>query len=130
MGELVARFDIRGAGDVSVRSLSGGNIQKLILARVLSRRPRVIIASQPTRGLDVGAAAYVHEQLFEARERGAAILLISEDLEELLSVADAVAVMYHGRLSACRPVESLALTELGLLMSGHDAAAPEHGRAH
>ncbi len=130
VAELVARFDIRGAEDLAVRSLSGGNIQKLILARVLSRRPQVIVASQPTRGLDVGAAAYVHEQLFEARERGAAILLISEDLEELLSVADAVAVMYHGRLSPCRPVESLALTELGLLMSGHGATAPEHDRAH
>ncbi len=116
---LIGRFDVRGGEGTLARSLSGGNIQKLILARVLSREPRLIIAAQPTRGLDVGAAAYVHEQLFEARARGAAILLISEDLEELLSVADRIAVMYHGRLSPGWPVEELDMTELGLMMSGH-----------
>ena len=116
-------FDIRGAGpDTPVRSLSGGNMQKVILARVLAQEPKVILANQPTRGLDVGAAAYVHRRLFEARAAGAGILLISEDLDELLQMSDRIAVIYQGRLTAPMPVEAASLTELGLLMSGHHHA--------
>ena len=120
--DLIERFDIRGADPATTtRALSGGNMQKVILARVLSAKPRVILANQPTRGLDVGAAAKVQELLFEARAAGADIILISEDLEELLQVSDRIAVLYQGRLSAPVAAEEADLTALGLLMSGHGA---------
>ena len=118
--DLIDRFDIRGADPTTTtRALSGGNMQKVILARVLSAKPRVILANQPTRGLDVGAAAKVQELLFEARAEGAGIILISEDLEELLQVSDRIAVLYQGRLSHPVAAEDAALTALGLLLSGH-----------
>lgn len=118
--DLLHRYDVRCASaTVPVRSLSGGNMQKLILARVLAREPRLILASQPTRGLDVGATAYVHQQLLEARERGSAIVLISEDLDELLALADRIAVIYRGRISAPIAREEANLARIGLLMSGH-----------
>jgi simple sugar transport system ATP-binding protein len=117
---LIERFDIRGATPQTItRALSGGNMQKVILARVLSERPRVILANQPTRGLDVGAAATVQRFLFEACAEGAGVIQISEDLEELLQVSDRIAVLYQGRLSKPVPVEEADLTTLGLLMSGH-----------
>jgi simple sugar transport system ATP-binding protein len=117
--DLIERFDIRGADPATrTRALSGGNMQKVILARVLSARPRLILANQPTRGLDVGAAVKVQEFLYEARAEGAGIILISEDLEELLQVSDRIAVLYRGRLSNPVPAEEADLTSLGLLMSG------------
>ena len=119
---LIAAFDVRCPGpDAPVRLLSGGNIQKVILARELGREPRLILANQPARGLDVGATAEVHRRLLEARRRGAGVLLISEDLDELLSLSDRIAVIARGRLSPAAPVESLTLERLGLLMAGHDA---------
>ena len=104
-GTIVRRFDVRGSGiDVPARSLSGGNMQKLILGRALSvaggATPVLIVADQPTWGLDIGAVAYVHQRLLDARARGAAVLLISEDLDEIFALADRIAVMHHGRLSA------------------------------
>ncbi|MEP3247462.1 MAG: ABC transporter ATP-binding protein [Sneathiella sp.] len=117
--KLIAAFDIRGAGpETVVRGLSGGNMQKVILARSLENDPKLILANQPTRGLDVGAATFVHQQLLAARRRGAGVILISEDLEELLSVSDQIAVMYHGQISAPIPTEEVTLQQLGLLMSG------------
>src|SRR3546814_5895091 len=95
-----------------------GNMQKVILARVLSAGPRVILANQPTRGLDVGAAAKVQEFLYAARAAGAGIVLLSEDLEELLQVCDRIALLYRGRLSPPVPAEEADLATLGLLMSG------------
>ena len=87
-------IDIRCPGpEAPIRLLSGGNIQKVILARVLDRKPRVILANQPTRGLDVGAAAEVHRRLLEARARGAGVILISEDLDEFLALSDRIAVI-------------------------------------
>ncbi|MEH6545566.1 MAG: ABC transporter ATP-binding protein [Sneathiella sp.] len=116
---LIKTFDIRGADpDTIVRGLSGGNMQKVILSRVLDGQPEIIVANQPTRGLDVGAATFVHEQLFNAREKGAGIFVISEDLEELLAVSDVIVVMYHGQVSQPISVDNVALQELGLLMSG------------
>ena len=83
--ELVAEFDVKTPSlDTPARNLSGGNIQKLILARELSARPRVLLAAQPTRGVDVGAAQYIHERLMEQRDAGTAILIVSEDLDEVL----------------------------------------------
>ena len=116
---VVSKFDVRGySANSPVRLLSGGNMQKLILGRVLSGNPKLILANQPGRGLDVGAIAYVHEQLLEARANGAAILLISEDLEELLKISDRIAVIHRGKISESFPRESISITQLGLLMTG------------
>lgn len=123
--QTIAGYDIRGAGpNAPVRQLSGGNMQKLILARVLERSPRIVVADQPTRGLDVGAVAWVHGRLLAARDRGAAILLISEDLDELRRLADPIVVIHAGRLSAPIPREAADPRRLGLLMAGQvdDAA--------
>lgn len=116
---LIRDFDIRCPGPgARTALLSGGNMQKLILGRILSVKPRLIVANQPTRGLDVGAIAYVHGRLLEARENGAGILLISEDLDEVLALADRIAVVYRGRLSQPRPASEVTVRELGLLMAG------------
>jgi general nucleoside transport system ATP-binding protein len=124
---LIERFDIRGATPrTRTRLLSGGNMQKLILGRVLDAAPRIVVAAQPTRGLDVGAVAYVQAQLDAARARGAAILLISEDLEELLAMCDRIAVIYRGRLTRPMAAAELDMRRLGLMMAG---AAAEHGHA-
>jgi simple sugar transport system ATP-binding protein len=118
--DAIASFDIRCPGpDAPIRLLSGGNIQKVILARGLGRDPKLVIACQPTRGLDVGAAADVHRRLLEARARGVAVVLISEDLDELLALSDRIAVMTRGRLLPAEPVESVTLEDLGLKMAGH-----------
>lgn len=116
---LIDAFDIRGANAKTiVRGLSGGNMQKVILARVLDEQPDIILANQPTRGLDVGAAAFVHAELFKAKASGRAVILISEDLEELLALSDKVAVMYQGQITAPVDVSDISLMQLGLLMSG------------
>jgi simple sugar transport system ATP-binding protein len=117
--ELVAEFNVKTPGlDTPARNLSGGNIQKLILARELSARPRLLLAAQPTRGVDVGAARYVHDRLMEQRAAGTAILVVSEDLDEVLSLADRVLVMYEGEIIAeARPRESTR-EALGLMMAG------------
>ncbi len=122
--DAIRDYDVRCPGpDAAIRLLSGGNIQKVILARVFDRNPRVVLANQPTRGLDVGATAEVHRRLLEARERGVAIVLISEDLDELLALSDRVAVMARGGLSAPRAVEAVTREQLGLMMAGHAEAA-------
>ncbi len=117
--KIIADYGVKcPSPEARVRLLSGGNMQKLILGRVMSNGPRVILANQPTRGLDVGAIAYVHEQLLAARKRGAAILLISEDLDELLSLADRIAVIHRGRLSPSMPRRDVTIQQLGLMMAG------------
>jgi simple sugar transport system ATP-binding protein len=121
---IVEGFDVRHTSlDQPIRMLSGGNIQKFILGRELGQAPSVIIANQPTWGLDIGAVAFVHDQLLRARGRGAAVLLISEDLEEILTIADRVAVIFNGRLSPARPVAHWTATSIGLAMSGGAQAA-------
>ena len=116
------QFDVRGGGlDAPARSLSGGNIQKLILGRSLVTQPGVVIANQPTWGLDVGAVSYIHSQLLAARARGAAILLISEDLDELFAIADRIAVMFQGVLSEAR--RDWTVSAIGLAMAGSREAA-------
>ncbi len=117
---LIEQFDIRCEGpEAETKLLSGGNIQKLILARTLAPDPSFILANQPVRGLDEGAIAYVQTQLLEARDRGAGILLISEDLDELLSLSDRIAVMFHGTLSESFKNGSKTVAEIGLMMAGH-----------
>jgi len=101
-----------------VKSLSGGNIQKLVLARELSRKPRVLVAAQPTRGLDIGATEYVHQQLLLQREEGIATMLISEDLDEILALSDRIAVIYEGEIMAVVPRAEATPEKLGLLMAG------------
>ncbi len=100
------------------KSLSGGNIQKVLLARELSRNPRAIVAAQPTRGLDIGASEYVHEKLLMERKKGTAILLISEDLDEILALADRIAVIYEGKIMDILPRETATKEHIGLLMAG------------
>ncbi|MBK0399894.1 ABC transporter ATP-binding protein [Limibaculum sp. M0105] len=113
-------YDVRCPGpDAPARLLSGGNIQKLILARVLERDPRLILANQPTRGLDVGAQAEVHRRLLAARERGAGIVLISEDLDELFTLSDRIVVIHAGRLREAGRPEALDRGTVGLMMAGH-----------
>ena len=126
--KLIKRFDVRCEGPLAqTKLLSGGNIQKLILARALSPEPDFILANQPVRGLDEGAIAYVQEQLFDARKRGAAILLISEDLDELMSLCDRIAVIYQGNLSEAMPTASRTVSELGLMMAGQAGQSSADG---
>ncbi len=121
--KIIADYDIKcPSPEVSVRLLSGGNMQKLILGRALDGDPLIILANQPTRGLDVGAVAYVHKKLLEARARGATILLISEDLDEILTLADTIIVMSKGRLSPPSYRGERSVGQLGELMAGHGFA--------
>ncbi|MCB1498975.1 MAG: ABC transporter ATP-binding protein [Bauldia sp.] len=118
--QAIRDYDVRCQGpEAPARLLSGGNIQKLILARVLDREPRLVLANQPTRGLDIGAQTEVHRRLLAARERGAGVLLISEDLDELMMLSDRISVIYAGRLSEALPAEGLDRGTLGLMMAGH-----------
>jgi simple sugar transport system ATP-binding protein len=121
--ELIDRYRIKAQPKDRVATLSGGNIQKVLLARVLSRDPKVVIVSQPTRGLDVGASEYVREELLARREDGAAILLMSEDLDELLSLADRVVVIYEGRIVGRIEASDADPEKLGMLMAGRGQAS-------
>jgi ABC-type uncharacterized transport system ATPase subunit len=117
--ELITKFHVKTPShDTLAKNLSGGNIQKMVLAREISRNPRVIIAAQPTRGLDIGATEYVREQLLEQRRQGVAIMLISEDLDEILALSDRIAVIYEGQIMDILPRESATPEKLGLLMAG------------
>jgi ABC-type uncharacterized transport system ATPase subunit len=117
--DVIDRFDVRCPGpDARIRLLSGGNMQKLILGRALEGGPRIILANQPVRGLDIGAVTYVQNRLIAARDAGAAILLISEDLDEILSLADVIRVMSDGRLSPEFARGSITPIELGKWMAG------------
>ena len=116
---LIERFDIRGASpDTRTRLLSGGNMQKLILGRVLTNGPRFVLANQPTRGLDEGAIAAVHAELLAARAEGAAILLISEELEEAVALSDRIQAIVKGRLSEPISADEADPQRLGLMMAG------------
>ncbi|MCU1637433.1 MAG: transporter (ATP-binding protein) [Microbacteriaceae bacterium] len=119
--ELMERFDIRASASDPIRSLSGGNMQKVLLARALSRNPTALVVSQPTRGLDVGACDYVYSQLRGLRDNGAGVLLVSEDLDELLELCDRIVVVYSGRIIGELSAAEASREELGLLMTGHTA---------
>ncbi len=118
---LIKAFDIRtgrGGPEVSAGNLSGGNQQKVIIARELSRPLRLLVAAQPTRGLDVGSIEFIHAQLRAQRAEGRAVLLISAELDEILALADRIGVLYHGRLVAVLPRQEATRERLGLLMAG------------
>lgn len=121
--DLITRFSIRAGPDDRVRTLSGGNIQKVLLARVLSRDPRLVVVSQPTRGLDVGATEYVRSELLTRRDAGAAILLVSEDLDELLALSDRILVLYEGTVSGEVTADGADPERLGMLMAGRGRRA-------
>jgi len=117
--KLIDNFQVKTPSrETSAKSLSGGNIQKVVLARELSRRPRVLVAAQPTRGLDIGATEYVHALLLEQRQEGIAILLISEDLDEILALSDRIAVIYEGQIMGVVDSDEATLEQLGLMMAG------------
>lgn len=115
---LIQAYQIKASPTDKIRTLSGGNMQKVILARVIERNPKAIIVAQPTRGLDVGATEYVRGKLLEQRDKGAAILLISEDLDEILELSDRIAVIYEGQIMGILPARQAGTEQLGLLMSG------------
>jgi len=118
-GDLKEKYDIQAPSvKTQARKLSGGNLQKLILARELSSTPRMVVAMQPTRGLDVGAIEGVQQLLLRQREQGCAILLVSEDLDELLALSDRIAVMYEGRVVGLVCSGDFDITEIGLMMTG------------
>ena len=116
--KLIKEYQIKATPSDHARKLSGGNMQKVLLARALASEPKVVIASQPTRGLDVGATEYVRSKLLEQRHRGAAVLLISEDLDEILALSDTISVIYEGRIVNTLPASKANLNDLGLMMSG------------
>jgi len=117
--ELIGAYSIATAGrDAVTKSLSGGNLQKVMLARELAGKPTVVIASQPTRGLDVGAMEYIHQRILQERERGAGILLISEDLDEVFALSDRIVVIYEGVIMGEVSGENASREQIGLWMSG------------
>ena len=125
---ITAGFDVRkGRRDPEAASLSGGNLQKFVVGREILREPGVLVVSQPTWGVDAGAAAAIRQALIDLARRGSAVLVISQDLDELFEIADRIAVIYHGTLSA--PLDAAAATreKLGLLMGGSSADDVAHG---
>jgi len=117
--KLVSEFAVKTPGlDTPIKNLSGGNIQKLIMARELSRQPKILIAAQPTRGVDIGATEYIHQRLLEQRANGKAVLLISEDLDEIRSLSDRIAVIYEGRIMGVVERGQATVEEIGLMMAG------------
>jgi len=123
--KLVSDYDVKTPNTANpARTLSGGNLQKLILGRELSRAPRLLIAAQPTRGLDVGATEYIHQQLMAARAGGTGILLISEDLDEILALSDRVMVLFEGRIAGTLRSDQADIKTLGLMMGGARVEVP------
>jgi simple sugar transport system ATP-binding protein len=127
--EQIGVFDIRPTDPaVGAGTLSGGNQQKVVLARELCRQLRLLVVAQPTRGLDVGSMEFVHRRIVQERDRGAAVVLVSTELDEVLGLADRIAVMYHGRIAGEVPPGTPA-AEIGLLMAGQtdESAGPPRG---
>jgi simple sugar transport system ATP-binding protein len=129
--QLIERFDILApGGDVPVGALSGGNMQKVVVARELSSAPRLLIAAQPTRGVDIGAIEYIHQQLVDQRTNGLAILLVSADLQEVMKLSDRIMVMYNGEIVAIfRNTPDLTEEKLGLYMLGAEHQSAEEMEA-
>ena len=121
--ELIEKFDVRTVNElVPASALSGGNQQKAIIARELDRDADFVIAAQPTRGLDVGAIEYIHQQLINQRDAGKAVMLVSFELDEILNVADRIAVISHGEITGVVDANETSKNELGLLMAGMSLA--------
>ncbi|TCO73888.1 ABC transporter ATP-binding protein [Rhodovulum euryhalinum] len=117
--EQMARFDVRPPDpDLAARNFSGGNQQKIVLAREIERNPDLLLVGQPTRGVDIGAIEFIHQRILDLRDAGSAVLLVSVELEEILSLSDRIAVMFDGRLMGERRPDQTDETELGLMMTG------------
>lgn len=117
--KLIQQYDVRTPGPlVNASTLSGGNQQKVIIARELSRPIKLLVVNQPTRGLDVGSIEFIHKRIIEERDKGVAVLLVSAELDEILGLADRVAVMFHGQIMDIVPIEKATKEKLGLLMAG------------
>jgi general nucleoside transport system ATP-binding protein len=120
--QLVRQFDVRTPSiHTTAQSLSGGNKQKVVIARELAADPVLLIAAQPTRGVDVGSIEFIHSRIVAARDRGAAVLLVSAELDEILGLSDRIAVMYDGRLVETIPAAEADRSRIGMLMAGHSA---------
>ena len=116
---MIDRYDVKTPGpETPARRLSGGNLQKVVLAREFSSDPRVLVAAAPTRGLDIGAIETVHGYLREAAAAHVAVLMISEDLDEVMTLSDRIAVMYEGAIVGEVDASAASVEELGLLMAG------------
>ncbi len=116
---LIKEYEVKTPSrQTPLRNLSGGNIQKLIMARELNRQPGVLIAAQPTRGVDIGSTEYIHQRLVAQRRQGTATLLISEDLDEVRNLSDRIAVMYEGRIIGVVNSAEASVEQLGLMMAG------------
>ena len=125
---VIDRFDVRCTGTGTIaRALSGGNLQKFIVGRELELAPTALVVSQPTWGLDVAAAAFIRQSLIDLSREGAAVLVVSEELDELLEICDRIAVLYRGRLSECRNRGEVSVEDLGLMMAGGGTATDPNG---
>ena len=126
--ETYEKFDIRGAGiDVNVGSMSGGNMQKVVVAREFSFDARVLIISQPTRGVDVGAIEFIHQQIIRQRNEGAAILLSSADLDEVFRLSDRIITLYEGKVTGEFKATEISKEEIGYYMTGKRETEAAHG---
>ncbi len=124
--KLIEQFDVRTPSPyVRASKLSGGNQQKVIVARELSREVKLLIANQPTRGLDVGSIEYIHHEIVDMRDKGAAVLLISAELDEIMALSDRITVMYRGQIVATVQADQVSRAELGLYMAGSTAVQPQ-----
>ncbi len=122
--ELSAKYDVRLATvDSPISSLSGGNQQKVVVAREISRKPRLLLVNQPTRGIDIGATEYVRQQIIEQRDAGTAVLLISTELEEILHLSDRILVIYEGKIVGEVPPDQSLIEQIGLMMAGKQVEA-------
>jgi simple sugar transport system ATP-binding protein len=121
--ETIRAYGVKAGGpEAAARSLSGGNLQKFIVGREIRQSPKVMIAAQPTWGVDVGASAQIRQSLLDLRDAGCAVLVVSEDLEELFEICDRLAVIAHGVLSPAIPVQETNAEQIGLLMAGAASA--------
>ncbi len=128
--ECIEKYDVKCAGpQAQARSLSGGNLQKYIVGREILQDPKVLIVAQPTWGVDVGAAAFIRQSIIDLRNRGCAVLVISEELDELFEICDRIAVIAKGRLSPARPAAETSVEEIGVWMSGMWPGADGDGKA-
>ena len=127
--DTIAAFSVRGNADATAASLSGGNLQKFIMGREIRQSPKLLVVAQPTGGVDIGAAAFIRQALIDLRSAGCAVLVISEELDELFEICDRIAVIANGRLSPVRPVDGTGEEEIGVWLSGLWPGAPERDEA-
>jgi simple sugar transport system ATP-binding protein len=124
--QKMERFDVRPPDPtLAAKSFSGGNQQKIVLAREIERDPDLLLIGQPTRGVDIGAIEFIHQQVVALRDRGKAILLVSVELDEIMALSDRIAVMFDGRIMGERLPSETDAGELGLLMAGMVGTRPE-----